>query len=102
MNYQQLLQFGINGRLERVRKQRVTLNRSDPVYEGKMAFYDAEEEVCAGVPVFAERYRRLAKEMAAQDKDPCRKVELTTISHVLARVPARPASSFHEALQMVC
>ena len=101
MNYQQLLQFGINGMLERVRKQRDTLNRSDPAYEEKLAFYDAEEEVCAGVLAFAERYRRLAKEMAAQEKDPCRKAELTAISRVLARVPAQPASSFHEALQMV-
>lgn len=39
--------------------------------------------------------------MAVQEKDPCRKVELTAISRVLARVPAQPASSFHEALQMV-
>ena len=101
MNYQQLLQFGINGMLERVRKQRDTLNRSDPAYDGKLAFYDAEEEVCVGVLVFAERYRRLEKKMAAQEKDPCRKVELTAISRVLARVPAQPASSFHEALQMV-
>lgn len=38
MNYQQLLQFGINGMLERVRKQRDTLNRSDPAYDGKLAF----------------------------------------------------------------
>ena len=94
MNYQQLLQFGINGMLERVRKQRDTLNRSDPAYDGKLAFYDAEEEVCVGVLVFAERYRRLEKKMAAQEKDPCRKVELTAISRVLARVPAQPASSF--------
>ena len=101
MNYQQLLQFGINGMLERVRKQRDTLNRSDPAYDGKLAFYDAEEEVCVGVLVFAERYRRLEKKMAAQEKDPCRQVELTAISRVLARVPAQPASSFHEALQMV-
>ena len=87
--------------LERVRKQRDTLNRSDPAYDGKLAFYDAEEEVCVGVLVFAERYRRLEKKMAAQEKNPCRKVELTAISRVLARVPAQPASSFHEALQMV-
>lgn len=101
MDYRQILHFGINGMREKVRKQRDALSQSDPAYDEKLAFYDAEEEICAGVLVFAERYRRLAAEMATREKEPGRKTELTAISRVLTRVPAQPASSFHEALQAV-
>lgn len=87
---------------EKVRKQRDALSQSDPAYDEKLAFYDAEEEICAGVLVFAELVpadwrRRWRHERRSRG----RKTELTAISRVLTRVPAQPASSFHEALQAV-
>ena len=48
MDYRQILHFGINGMREKVRKQRDALSQSDPAYDEKLAFYDAEEEICGG------------------------------------------------------
>lgn len=48
---------------------------------------------------FANRYAKLAEEMAEKEADPVRKAELTEIARVCRKVPYEPAETFYEALQ---
>lgn len=101
MDYRKLLHLGVSGLLDTLRTCRASLVETDPDLDAKLAFYDAEEEICAGVLAFAERYRKLAEELAFQEQDPRRRDELAEMSRVLSRVPAQPARTFQEALQTV-
>lgn len=101
MDYRKLLNLGITGMLDVLHTCRASLVPTDPEYANKITFYDAEEEICAGFLTFADRYRKLAEEMAFRESDPQRKKELIEMSRVLSRVPAQPAQTFHEALQTV-
>jgi pyruvate formate-lyase/glycerol dehydratase family glycyl radical enzyme len=48
---------------------------------------------------FANRFADLAKEMAAEEKDPTRKKELEKIAETCRWVPANPARTLYEAIQ---
>ena len=60
----------------------------------------AMDIACDAAMIFAERHADLAAEMAAEEKDPHRKIELETIAAVCRRVPAHAPENLHEALQM--
>ncbi len=47
----------------------------------------------------AQRYSELAAEMAMEENDPERKLELMRISKACSKVPAKPAETFFEAIQ---
>ena len=65
-------------------------------------FYRAALITIDAVITFAKRYSELAAEMAdVDDVTAGRKAELQRIAEVCARVPAKPARSFYEALQCV-
>ena len=73
--------------------------------EDKEAMQKAEtlkamDIACDAAIVFAERHADLAAEMAANEKDPQRRIELETIAAVCRRVPAHAPENLHEALQM--
>lgn len=101
MDYRKLLKFGIDGMREAIAAAQSALDRRDPRYEEKSAFYQAEEEICLGVLALADRYARLARKTAASLKNAERRAELFRMAEVLDRVPAKPAASYHEALQAV-
>jgi len=65
----------------------------------KQEFYEAVEISIAGVIRFANRYSDLAEQLASETKDSERKEELGRVAEVCRRVPAKPATSFHEAIQ---
>jgi formate C-acetyltransferase len=50
---------------------------------------------------FSHRYSQLARKMADQEPDRKRRTELLQIAKMCDRVPEMPASSFHDALQVV-
>jgi formate C-acetyltransferase len=62
-------------------------------------FYLALRYELEGVIDYAHRYAALAREKAAVERDPQRKVELEEIARVCDRVPEYPAETFQEALQ---
>ena len=101
MDYRKLLRLGVTGMMKLIQDYRAALRKDDPDYQAKDSFYRAEEEVCAGILAFADRYRKLSEELAFQETDPIRRAELIEMSRVLTRVPAQPAKTFHEALQTV-
>ncbi|MGE4484807.1 MAG: formate C-acetyltransferase/glycerol dehydratase family glycyl radical enzyme [Oscillospiraceae bacterium] len=101
MDYRKILHSGIIGLMDTIRLYSEKLPESDPACEEKRSFYRAELDICEGVLAFARRYRNLALQKAADETDPERRAELVQMAEVLKRVPALPASSFHEALQAV-
>lgn len=54
-----------------------------------------------GFEQFALRYSNLCKTLADKEKNPVRRDELLMMSEICARVPMKPARTFHEACQCV-
>lgn len=76
--------------------------RLDPVKPEnfiKIHFYKAVIISLEGIITLAERYSKLAVELADQEKNEQRKMELLAIAENLRWAPAKPARNFAEALQ---
>jgi len=67
----------------------------------KTHFYEAVIRSCKAVISYAERYAKLAEEMAAKCSDSVRKAELLQIAKNCYNVPRKGATSFYEACQTV-
>ncbi len=75
------------------------LSLLDPDYADKVIFYKSCIIICQTMKRFAERYCRLAEEMAEETQDSRRRKELELIASVCKVVPYHPAQSYHQALQ---
>ena len=101
VNYEKILAFGLEGYEERVKDLKAKLDLTDPDSIDKNIFYKAVLIVIEAVHQFAQRYSKLAQELADKEKDSKRKAELLEISRICAKVPYEPATSFYEAVQSV-
>lgn len=99
VDYEKVLQIGLEGVLEEVETELAGVNISNPDEFEKMQYLKAMKISLQATMDYAMRYSILAKEMAATCEDPQRKEELLKIAEVCAQVPAKPARNFHEALQ---
>jgi len=67
--------------------------------------YDKQEQLkamlicCDAIITFANRHAELARKMAAEEKDPVRRMELEKIADVCSWVPANAPRDFYDALQ---
>ncbi len=86
---------------KRVKELRAALDFTDPESIDKNVFYKAVLTVIEAVRDFAQRYSKLAKELADKETDAKRKEELLQMSKICAKVPYEPANSFREAVQSV-
>lgn len=94
IDYDAVLQQGINGILQRVKDQRKQADRS------KDTFYAAMENGLKAYIRLATRFSILAEERAQQCTGEDR-ARLLTISDVMKRIPAQPAENFVEALTVL-
>lgn len=101
VNYEKILAFGLKGYEERVKDLKAKLDLTDLDSIDKNIFYKAVLIVIEAVHQFAQRYSKLAQELADKEKDSKRKAELLEISRICAKVPYEPATSFYEAVQSV-
>lgn len=101
VNYEKILAFGLKGYEERVKDLKAKLDLTDLDSIDKNIFYKAVLIVIEAVHQFAQRYSKLAQELANREKDSKRKAELLEISRICAKVPYEPATSFYEAVQSV-
>lgn len=62
-------------------------------------FYLAIKTIADGIIAFANRYSDDALRLSEKEKDRKRKSDLIKMADVCKRVPAKPARTFHEALQ---
>ena len=100
VNYERILAEGLKGYEERTKKLKAALDFTKPESIDKNVFYKAVLIVIDAVHTFANRYSKLAQDMALTETD-ARKEELLEISRICAKVPYEPASSFREAVQAV-
>lgn len=100
-NYEYLLQTGFDKIIARCEEKLRALNMDDDDYVDKREFYLSCIESMKAVIAFAERFCSLARSMADEETCSVRKEELLQIAANCANIPARPASSYWEALQFV-
>lgn len=98
-NYSRVLSKGFNGIIEDIQAHLSTLNPENSQDLEKMMFLKAGIIVCQSATKFAERYSRLAEDLATAEKNLADKAELKKIAEICKSVPANPANTFQEALQ---
>jgi formate C-acetyltransferase len=94
-DYQRVLNLGLEELIRRAAEERSSADADD----ARAAFHEAAITAMQAVIAFALRFAELAHRLAASETDPVRRRELETIAEACTRVPAKPARSFHEALQ---
>jgi len=72
---------------------------NDPQAYDKRETLRSFDLACDALVLFARRHEALALEMAANEADPQRRVELTRIAQACGHVPENAPRNFHEALQ---
>jgi len=93
-DYPAVLQKGFEGILQDIEEGRRSAADADAD-----AFYDAAA-ICARAAIdYGARWSRHCREQAALARDPARAAELLELAAIFEQVPARPARTFHEALQ---
>ena len=99
VKYWEVLETGFEGIMEKAQKELDGCSVGDGNYARKSHFLEAVILSCKAVIDYADRYTKLAQEMAAQTSDPVRKQELFVIAENCSRVPAKGAQNFYEACQ---
>ena len=99
VDYPKALNRGLNGIIEEAHQELTKTTISSYEDLNKRHFLQAVVISLEAVVHFAQRHAVLARELAAQEREPARRRELETIAEVCAWVPANPARTFHEALQ---
>lgn len=99
VQYETVLQIGLAGVKEKVKREMESCHFADADYSTKMRFLDAVIISCDAVINYAKRYSALAREMAEKETNAGRKKELLTIAEICNKVPEFPAETFQEACQ---
>jgi pyruvate formate-lyase/glycerol dehydratase family glycyl radical enzyme len=103
-NFETLFRLGLNGvigkaeeKLNELKADMQDIEADD--YIEQRQFLEAAIIACRAVINFAERYARLARDLARVEKDSERKKELEEIAGICDRVPANPCKTLREAMQ---
>lgn len=98
-DYGLVLNKGLQSVIADIEHKKQDLDPAQPSHFEALMFYDAAQTACEAVIRLAQRYGEAARQMANAEENPGRKAELRQIAAICSRVPARPAETFHEALQ---
>jgi pyruvate formate-lyase/glycerol dehydratase family glycyl radical enzyme len=100
-DYDELLREGMEGIISYIEKKKSEYSLSTPNHYPKIAYLNAMITAAQGMIILGQRYHEEALRLAAQEKNGFRRAELEQIADVFLQIPARPARTFHEALQFV-
>lgn len=99
-DYEKVLKVGYNGIKEEAERKLAALDEFSPVDQLERApFLEAVITVSKAIILWAKRYSQLAYTLAEKEPDETRQKELLKIAQTCAKVPAKPAESFYEAVQ---
>ena len=101
MDYAKVLKLGYNGIKAQIEESRKNLNPLDSSYSHQIEFLDAAAIICDAAVMFSNRFAALMLKKAEKERNAEIKQELLALSAISAKVPANPASTFHEAVQAV-
>ncbi len=99
VQYEKVLAVGYEGIIAEAEAELDTCQLGDADYATKTRFLEAVITSCEAVIRYARRYQTLAEQMAGECRDPERKEELLQIARNCEKVPAKGATTFHEACQ---
>ncbi len=101
VDYEAILHKGLKGIKEEVDNELKNLDITDLKNYDKYHYLNAINIVLDATIDFAKRYAKLAKQLAAKEKDPKRKAELERIAANCEWVPFNPARDMWEAIQSI-
>jgi formate C-acetyltransferase len=99
VDYAKVLAKGLDGIIAEAEAALAALDMANPAHLSKITFLAAVVIANKAVIAFARRFADLAANQAKQETNPVRQAELLEIARICAKVPARPADTFAEALQ---
>jgi formate C-acetyltransferase len=101
LSWARLLDEGLDGIRRRARTHLEGIQGQDASSLSKVDFLQGAILCCDAIETYAKRYARHALDLA--QASPCeeRALELQEVAAVCTQVPARPARTFHEAVQSV-
>ena len=99
VKYWEVLEIGYEGIMAKAQAELDHCNVGDGDYAERSRFLEAVIMSCQAVIDYANRYAKLALEMAEKCTDPQRKAELLVIASNCSKVPAKGATNFWEACQ---
>ena len=99
-DYKKILEKGFLGIKKEAQEKLDAIDIVDPKNNyDKIPFLKAIITVCEAMIAYANRYAKLAKQLAAKESNENRKKELLEIARICKWIPAHPARNFHEAVQ---
>lgn len=99
-DYETALRRGLADMIRECDEELDRVSFSKPGGYDRCLYLKAVKLSLEGILCYAGRYAELAEQMAETEQDPARRAELLEIAAICSRVPARPARTFREALQM--
>ncbi|MCX7920589.1 MAG: formate acetyltransferase [Clostridia bacterium] len=99
--YSVVLDKGLNYIIQEAADKESEISKNTPLSDEdqeKLNFYKAVQTVLKGIIDYANNLSRAAIELSKTVSDPVRKKSLEKMAEVCGRVPANPASTFHEAV----
>lgn len=100
LDYETALHTGVAAMIEKCDKEIEECRFHSLDDYNRCIYIRAEKIALEGLIEYGKRYAVLAQEMANKETDSKRKQELLLIAETCHRVPAKPATTFREALQM--
>jgi pyruvate formate-lyase/glycerol dehydratase family glycyl radical enzyme len=100
LHLDRVLRLGMAGIREEI-QERLDRGHAEWANPDQLDFWRALILTCDSIDAFASRFAKLAFQQAAATEDSQRRLELEQIADICCRVPAEPARTFHEALQVV-
>lgn len=99
-DYEIVLEKGFLGIRAEANEKLLALDPYSPLDNTeKRPFLEATIITCDAIILWAKRHGDLAKQLAEQEKNDARRVELETIAEICYYVPANPPRTFYEAMQ---
>lgn len=99
VDYARILNEGAKSIIEEAKQCLADLRYYEPDSIEKRHFWEGVIIVYEAWVRFANRYARLARDMAAAESNPTRKAELLEMARICEKVPYEPADTFREAMQ---
>ncbi|MCF8069794.1 MAG: glycyl radical protein [Desulfobacterales bacterium] len=99
--FEMIINKGINFIINEAKEKLSCLNYTIPEDFEKINFYNAVIISLEALISLAKRYANLANKMMEEETNSNRKAELKKLSKICERVPAEPAQTFWEAVQLL-
>lgn len=103
-DYRVALDKGVEYIIEQAASREIELKKDENLSEEnrqKLEFYQAIQIAMQGVIAYAQNLGKKAAGLAAKEQDPFRKENFRKMAALCARVPAKPARTFREAVNCI-